>query len=61
MAETTRSRWAHYASGLSHEQIEEQYRGANQLNEKLGKESRILEPFTRDTAFEIRSGKSGLA
>jgi DNA polymerase (family X) len=42
------SRSAHYAGGLSLEQIEEQHREADQLNSKFGKEFRILRGIESD-------------
>jgi DNA polymerase (family X) len=42
------SRSAHYAGGLSLEQIEEQHREADRLNSKFGKEFRILKGIESD-------------
>jgi DNA polymerase (family 10) len=46
------SKSAHYAGGLSLEQIEEQHREADRLNRKFGKEFRILKGIESDILAE---------
>jgi DNA polymerase (family 10) len=49
------SKSAHYAGGLSLEQIEEQHREADRLNRSFGKEFRILKGIESDIPVDAPS------